>query len=78
MYEHSLGGWGSMLFVWFSATFISAWSGVNFVASRNNEAYFTLFVHVLTGIIIIPLFLMVIWYPQRMLALLLKLVLQLH
>ena len=57
-----------MLFVWFSTTFISAWSGVNFVASRNNDAYFTLFVHVLTGIIIIPLFLMVIWYPQRMLG----------
>ena len=68
MYEHSLGGWGSMLFVWFSATFISAWSGVNFVASINNDAYFTLFVHVLSGIIIVPLFLMIIWYPQRMLG----------
>ena len=42
--------------------------GVNFVASRNNDAYFTLFVHVLSGIIIVPLFLMIIWYPQRMLG----------
>ena len=68
MHEHSLGGWGSMLLVWFSATFISAWSGVNFVASRNNEAYFTLIVHVLTGVTLIPLILMLIWYPQRMLG----------
>ena len=68
MYEHSLGGWGSMLLIWFSATFISAWSGVNFVASRNNEAYFTLIVHVLTGVMLIPLILMLIWYPQRMLG----------
>ena len=55
MYEHSLGGWGSMLFVWFSTTFLSAWSGVNFVATRNNEAYFTLIVHILSGIIVVPL-----------------------
>ena len=68
MYEHSLGGWGSMLLVWFSATFISSWSGVNFVASRNNEGYFTLIVHVLTGVMLIPLILMLIWYPQRMLG----------
>mgnify|MGYP005720426131 FL=1 len=68
MYEHSLGGWGSMLFVWFSTTFLSAWSGVNFVATRNNEAYFTLIVHVLSGIIVVPLILMIIWYPQRMLG----------
>ena len=68
MYEHSLGGWGSMLFVWFSTTFLSAWSGVNFVATRNNEAYFTLITHVLSGIIVVPLILMIIWYPQRMLG----------
>ena len=68
MHEHSLGGWGSMLLVWFSATFLSAWSGVNFVASRNNEAYLTLIIHVLSGIIVVPLILMIIWYPQRMLG----------
>ena len=68
MYEHSLGGWGSMLLVWFSTTFISAWSGVNFVASRNNDSYFTLIVHILSGVMIIPMILMLIWYPQRMLG----------
>ena len=68
MYEHSLGGWGSILVVWFSATFISAWSGVNFIASRNNETYFNLIIHILTGVMIIPLILMLIWYPQRMLG----------
>ena len=68
MYEHSLGGWGSMLLIWFSTTFISAWSGVNFVASRNNDSYFTLIVHILSGVMIIPLILMLIWYPQRMLG----------
>ena len=68
MYEHSLGGWGSMLLIWFSTTFISAWSGVNFVASRNNDSYFTLIVHLLSGVMIIPLILMLIWYPQRMIG----------
>ena len=68
MYEHSLGGWGSMLLIWFSTTFISAWSGVNFVASRNNDSYFTLIVHILSGVVIIPMILMIIWYPQRMLG----------
>ena len=68
MYEHSLGGWGSMLFVWFSAAFLSAWSGVNFVASRNNESYLTLITHFISGVIVVPLILMIIWYPQRMLG----------
>ena len=68
MYEHSLGGWGSMLLIWFSTTFISAWSGVNFVASRNNDSYFTLIIHILSGVMIIPMILMIIWYPQRMLG----------
>ncbi len=57
-----------MLLIWFSTTFISAWSGVNFVASRNNDSYFTLIVHILSGVMIIPLILMLIWYPQRMLG----------
>jgi len=68
MYEYSLGGWGSMLLVWFASTFISAWSGVNFVASRNNDNYFTLFLHILSGIMVVPLVLMLIWYPQKILG----------
>tara|TARA_Y100001978_G_scaffold30571_1_gene26328 strand:+ start:144 stop:1268 length:1125 start_codon:yes stop_codon:yes gene_type:complete len=68
MHEHALGGWSSMLLVWFLTTFISAWSGINFVASRNNESYLVLFTHILSGIIVVPLILMIIWYPQRMLG----------
>ena len=59
---------GALCFSFGSQQPSSAWSGVNFVASRNNEAYFTLIVHVLTGVMLIPLILMLIWYPQRMLG----------
>ena len=68
MYEYSLNGWGAVLLGWFSAAFISAWSGVNFIATRNNDDYFALFLHITSGILVIPLFLGLIWYPQRMLG----------
>lgn len=68
MYEYSMNGWGAVLIGWFTAAFISAWSGVNFIATRNNDDLFTLFVHIASGIIVIPLFLGLIWYPQRMLG----------
>jgi len=68
MYEHSLGGWGSVLAIWFSTAFLSAWSGVHFVATRNSDDFFTLFVHIITGIMVIPFLIMTIWYPQRMLG----------
>lgn len=68
MYEYSMNGWGAVLIGWFTAAFISAWSGVNFIATRNNDDFFTLFIHIASGIMVIPLFLGLIWYPQRMLG----------
>ncbi len=68
MNEHTLGGWGTLLLFWFTSAFISAWSGVNFVATRNNESYFTLIAHITTGFLVIPLTVLLIWYPQRMLG----------
>ena len=68
MYEYSLNGWWALLVGWFTAAFISAWSGVNFIARRNNDDYFALFIHIISGIMVIPLFLGLIWYPQRILG----------
>ena len=68
MYEYSLNGWWALLIGWFTAAFISAWSGVNYIATRNNDDLFALFIHITSGIMVIPLFLGLIWYPQRILG----------
>ena len=68
MYEYSLNGWWALLVGWFTAAFISAWSGVNYIATRNNDDLFALFIHIISGIMVIPLFLGLIWYPQRILG----------
>lgn len=68
MYEYSLNGWWALLIGWFTAAFISAWSGVNYIATRNNDDLFALFIHIISGIMVIPLFLGLIWYPQRILG----------
>ena len=68
MYEHSLRGWSTLLVFWFSTTFISAWSGIHFVATRNSEQFGYLITHLMTGMLLIPTLVLVIWYPQRMLG----------
>ena len=68
MYEYSLNGWWALLVGWFTAAFISAWSGVNYIATRNNDDFFALFIHIISGIMVVPLFLGLIWYPQRILG----------
>ncbi len=68
MYEYSLTGWGTLLIVWFITVFFSSWSGVNFIASRNNDANILLFAHIISGIIIVPQIVMITWYPQRLLG----------
>ena len=67
MYEHSLRGWSTLLIFWFSTTFISAWSGIHFVATRNSEqfGYLTPFDD---RNALIPTLVLVIWYPLRMLG----------
>ena len=68
MAEHSLKGWGVVLSSWLSLVFISSWAGANFVAQRGGERTASLTLHILTGLISIPVFMILIWYPQRMLG----------
>ena len=68
MAEHSLRGWGLVLTLWFVMITISAWSGAHFVAERGAERISSLTTHIITGSISIPLFIGLIWYPQRMLG----------
>jgi len=68
MAEHSLGGWGLMLATWSGTTMLSAWAGAHFIADQVIGSMTTLIVHVAFGLASIPVFMMVIWYPQRMLG----------
>ena len=47
---------------------LSAWSGAHFVAERGGERIGAFTTHLLSGSISIPLFMVLIWYPQRMLG----------
>ena len=47
---------------------LSAWAGAHFIADQVVGSMATLSVHVMFGLASIPVFMMVIWYPQRMLG----------
>lgn len=68
MAEHSLRGWGVVLTLWFVLITLSAWSGAHFVAERGAERFGSLVTHLISGSVSIPLFMVLIWYPQRMLG----------
>ena len=68
MGEHSLRGWGLILALWFVLITLSAWAGAHFVAERGGERIGAFTTHLLSGSISIPLFMVLIWYPQRMLG----------
>ena len=68
MSEHSLRGWGVMLTIWFALITLSAWSGAHFVAERGAERVGSYVTHLVSGGVSIPLFMALIWYPQRMLG----------
>lgn len=68
MTEHSLRGWGLVVTLWFVLITISAWSGAHFVAERGAERVSSLATHIIAGSMSIPLFIGLIWYPQRMLG----------
>ena len=59
---------GFVLCLWLSLVFISSWAGANFVAKRGGERTATLVLHIITGILSLPVFMILIWYPQRMLG----------
>jgi RNA polymerase subunit RPABC4/transcription elongation factor Spt4 len=68
MAEHSLGGWGLMLATWTGTTTLSSWAGAHFVADQNVGTMSTLLIHIVFGLLSLPVLMMVIWYPQRMLG----------
>jgi predicted RNA-binding Zn-ribbon protein involved in translation (DUF1610 family) len=68
MAEHSLRGWGFMLGAWFIMILISSWAGVHFISERGGERIGSLSVHLLTGILSLPMYMGIVWYPQRMLG----------
>lgn len=68
MAEHSLTGWGLMLATYSGTTMLSAWAGAHFIADQVVGSMATLSVHIGFGLASIPVFMMVIWYPQRMLG----------
>ena len=68
MAEHSLRGWGVVCVAWFVLITISAWSGASFLSERGGVRMTSYVLHILTGLLSLPIFLMMIWYPHRMLG----------
>ena len=68
MAEHSLSGWGLMLVTWTGTTTLSSWAGAHFVADQSVGTMGTLLIHIVFGLLSLPVFMMVIWFPQRMLG----------
>ena len=68
MREHSLVGWGSLLVFWLANAFYSCWNGVHYVASRSDQNSTFYVMHIISGLLIVPVFMLLMWYPQRMLG----------
>lgn len=68
MGEHSLMGWGFILVAWTATTVFSSWAGTHFVADRLEVGTLTLVLHIMAGLASLPMFMLVVWYPQRMLG----------
>ena len=68
MREHSLVGWGSLLVFWLINTFYSCWNGVHYVARRSDQSSTFYVMHIISGLLIVPVFMLLMWYPQRMLG----------
>ena len=71
MAEHSLAGWTMIFVTWLMLVIISTWSGAHYVSERiaveGNRNIF-LILHLVSGVLILPAYLWVIWFPQRMLG----------
>lgn len=66
--EHSLRGWTAMFGVWILLITVSAWAGLHHIAAYGDANIGYLVLHLFTGLPAVPLFLFVLWYPQRMLG----------
>ncbi|MDE0558047.1 MAG: hypothetical protein OSB30_06200 [Candidatus Poseidoniaceae archaeon] len=71
MAEHSLAGWTMIFVTWLMLVIISTWSGAHYVSERiavaGNRNIF-LILHLVSGILVLPAYFWVIWFPQRMLG----------
>jgi len=71
MAEHSLAGWTTIFLTWLMLVIISTWSGAHFVSERialPGDRTIFFIIHIISGILIIPVYFWTIWYPQRMLG----------
>ena len=66
--EHSLKGWTAIFGIWIMLITVSAWAGLHHIASYGDPNIGFLILHLITGLPAVPLFLFVLWYPQRMLG----------
>ena len=66
--EHSLRGWSALFVLWLVLAMFSSWAGVHHIAEYGEPHYGFLILHLLSGIPTVPLFVVILWYPQRMLA----------
>ena len=66
--EHSLMGWSALFGGWIFLIFISSWAGLHHVAEYGDANYGYLVIHLLSGLPAVPLLMVVLWYPQRMLG----------
>lgn len=71
MAEHSLAGWTLVFVTWLLLVIISTWSGAHYVSERialDGDRNIFLVLHIVCGILILPVYFWVIWFPQRMLG----------
>lgn len=66
--EHSLAGWTALFASWIVLVLISSWAGVHHIATLGDSQVIFLAIHLITGILSLPIFFVVLWYPQRMLG----------
>ncbi|MEJ6654336.1 MAG: hypothetical protein QNL55_08230 [Euryarchaeota archaeon] len=71
MAEHSLAGWTLIFVTWLMLVIISTWSGAHYVSERiaiEGDRNIFLILHLISGVLILPTYFWVIWFPQRMLG----------
>ena len=71
MAEHSLAGWTVIFLTWIMLVIISTWSGAHYVSERiaiAGDRNIFLVIHIVSGLLILPVYFWTIWFPQRMLG----------
>lgn len=68
MAEHSLMAWSGVFLGWLALIVTSTWAGVHHVSTFGDQGWPMLVLHLVSGLASIPILLMVLWFPQRMLG----------